>query len=138
MGYDDAIVKNSIAEALRTLKNEMNSKLKDCAFKEGVPKGPLWEFIREQGFEAVFTQCPTRCGVSNQGIGRIQIDDDDHNIFLTKISTTYLFFKDKTIWKYLKLTAKILKSVLKVVVLAYSEMEERVGKAIAYIGTSLS
>lgn len=101
-GYDDAIVKNSIAEALKILRSEMNSKLKYCAFKEGVPKGPLWNFIQEQGFEAVFTQCPTRCGVSNQGIGRIQIDDDDHNIFLTKISTTYLFFKDKTIWKYLR------------------------------------
>lgn len=102
MGYDNATVKNSIAEALKILRNRMNSKIRYCAFKEGVPKGPLWYFIQEQGVNAVFTQCPTRCGVSNQGIGRIQIDDDDHNIFLTKISQTYLFFKDKAIWKYLR------------------------------------
>lgn len=102
MGYDDATVKNSITEALKILKNRMNSEIRYCAFKEGVPKNPLWKFIQKQGFDAVFTQCPTRCGVSNQGIGRIQIDDDDHNIFLTKISQTYLFFKDKTIWKYLR------------------------------------
>lgn len=35
-------------------------------------------------------------------IGRIQVDDDDHNIFLTKISKTYLFFKDKPSWKYIR------------------------------------
>jgi len=86
MGYDDATVKNSISEALNIFRNRMSSEIRYCAFKEGVPKGPLWNFIQEQGFNAVFTQCPTRCGVSNQGIGRIQIDDDDHNIFLTKIS----------------------------------------------------
>lgn len=102
MGYDDATVENSIAEALKIFKSGMNSEIHYCAFKEGVPKSSLWNFIQAQGFEAVFTQCPTRCGVSNQGIGRIQIDDDDHNIFLTKISTTYLFFKDKAIWKYLR------------------------------------
>ena len=87
---------------LNITHNKLNKKVRSCGFKEGVPKRPLWKFIQKQGFEAVFTQCPTRCGVSNQGIGRIQIDDDDHNIFLTKISTTYLFFKDKTIWKYLR------------------------------------
>ena len=36
------------------------------------------------------------------GIGCIQIDDDDHNIFLTKISKLYLFFKDKRSWQYIR------------------------------------
>jgi len=40
----------------------------------------------------------------------------------------------KKILKYCKLTVKILKSILKVVVLAYSELEEKVSKAIAFIG----
>jgi len=33
---------------------------------------------------------------------KIQIDDDDHNILLTKISKAYLFFKDKRSWKYIR------------------------------------
>jgi hypothetical protein len=35
-------------------------------------------------------------------VGRIQVDDSDFNIFLTKVSTTYLFFKDKKSWKYIR------------------------------------
>jgi len=102
MGYDDTTVKNSISETLKIIDRRIIPGIQYCAFKEGVPKRPLWNYIQEQGLQAVFTQCPTRCGVSTQGIGRIQIDDDDQNIFLTKISKTYLFFKDKTIWKYLR------------------------------------
>lgn len=102
MGYDDATVRKSIVGSVDILNRELKGKIRYCGFKEGVPKKPLWKFIQSQDFEAVFTQCPTRCGVSNQGVGRIQVDDDDQNIFLTKISTTYLFFKDKTIWKYLR------------------------------------
>ncbi|MCK4468360.1 MAG: hypothetical protein KAU60_08415, partial [Desulfobacterales bacterium] len=45
---------------------------------------------------------PTNQRPSLSGIGRIQIDDDDHNIFLTKISKIYLFFKDKRVWKYIR------------------------------------
>ncbi|MBW2206204.1 MAG: hypothetical protein JRG79_04780, partial [Deltaproteobacteria bacterium] len=30
------------------------------------------------------------------------MDDDDFNIFLTKVSRTYLFFKDKRSWKYIR------------------------------------
>jgi len=62
----------------------------------------LWEFLQAQGFSAVFTQCPTNRRASVDGIGRIQVDDDDPNIFLTKISKTYLFFKDKRSWKYIR------------------------------------
>ncbi|MFC1814697.1 polysaccharide deacetylase family protein [Thermodesulfobacteriota bacterium] len=100
--YDETAVKESILDELKTLKDKLGVDIRYCAFKEGVPSRTLWEFIQEQGFEAVFTQCPTNRRTSNRAIGRIQIDDDDHNIFLTKISKTYLFFKDKRAWKYLR------------------------------------
>lgn len=73
-----------------------------CAFKEGVPNESLWGHLSSLGFRAVFTQCPTYQKPTVHGIGRIQIDDDDHNIFLTKISKTYLFFKDKRSWDYIR------------------------------------
>ena len=100
--YDESAVQESIASAMKIINKHLDYKLKYCAFKEGVPSKSLWKFIQKQGFEAVFTQCPTNRKVSNRAIGRIQIDDDDHNIFLTKISKTYLFFKDKRVWKYLR------------------------------------
>ena len=100
--YDEEAVKESIIEELKMLNDNLPIKIKYCAFKEGVPSKTLWRFIQGQGFEAVFTQCPTNRRASNRAIGRIQIDDDDHNIFLTKISKAYLFFKDKRVWKYLR------------------------------------
>ncbi len=102
--YDEEVVKQSIIKELQILNDKLGNEIKlhYCAFKEGVPSKSLWEFIQEKGFQAVFTQCPTNRKAANDGIGRIQIDDDDHNIFLTKISKTYLFFKDKRTWKYLR------------------------------------
>ncbi|MDF1590716.1 MAG: polysaccharide deacetylase family protein [Desulfobacterales bacterium] len=102
--YDEEVVKESIIKELHIFHDKLGNeiKLRYCAFKEGVPSKSLWKFIQGQGFEAVFSQCPTNRRASNRAIGRIQIDDDDHNIFLTKISKTYLFFKDKWIWKYLR------------------------------------
>jgi peptidoglycan/xylan/chitin deacetylase (PgdA/CDA1 family) len=100
--YDEESVKDSIKNELRMINEKLKIKTRYCAFKEGVPSKSLWEFIQSQGFEAVFTQCPTNRKAAVDGIGRIQIDDDDHNIFMTKISKTYLFFKDKRSWKYLR------------------------------------
>ena len=100
--YDESAVMESIVSAMKILKGKIDSKIQYCAFKEGVPKKPLWDFLQEHGLQAVFTQCPTNRRPGLSGIGRIQIDDDDHNIFLTKISNIYLFFKDKRSWKYLR------------------------------------
>ncbi|MBU4462491.1 MAG: polysaccharide deacetylase family protein [Proteobacteria bacterium] len=100
--YDEAAVMESIVSAMNILKNKIDSEIQYCAFKEGVPEKPLWDFLQKQGFQAVFTQCPTNRKARQSGIGRIQIDDDDHNIFLTKISKIYLFFKDKRSWKYIR------------------------------------
>jgi len=100
--YDEHSIKKSIAPAMKIMDQELDDQIKYCAFKEGIPHQSLWHFLKSMGFHAVFTQCPTNRRVSVDGIGRIQIDDDDHNIFLTKISKTYLFFKDKRAWKYLR------------------------------------
>ena len=100
--YSEQSIKESISDSLKIMKEKFNSDIQICAFREGVPEKPLWNFLRVQGFKVVFTQCPTNRRLSLAGIGRIQIDDDDHNIFLTKISKTYLFFKDKRSWKYIR------------------------------------
>ncbi|MGD1152435.1 MAG: polysaccharide deacetylase family protein [Syntrophales bacterium] len=99
---DEESIKEGILKSLALLKSRSNVQVRYCAFKEGVPTESLWNFLQGLGFQAVFTQCPTNQPPTPAGIGRIQIDDDDHNIFLTKISDTYLFFKDKPSWKYIR------------------------------------
>jgi len=100
--HDVEVIKGRIASAMKSLQANVNTKIRYCAFKEGVPGADLWAFIQSQGIRAVFTQCPTNQRATVAGIGRIQIDDDDHNIFLTKISKPYLFFKDKRSWQYIR------------------------------------
>lgn len=100
--YEEAAIKDSIGQAMKIMDRRIDTPIKYCAFREGVPKKSLWEFLQAKGFDAVFTQTPTNRRAEMDGIGRIQIDDDDHNIFLTKISKTYLFFKDKPSWKYIR------------------------------------
>ncbi len=100
--YDEDAIKASIAPAMKIMGRQVNPQVRYCAFKEGVPEKSLWHFLKQQGFGTVFTQCPTNRRAAADSIGRIQIDDDDHNIFLTKISKTYLFFKDRRSWKYVR------------------------------------
>jgi len=100
---EDESIKESVLNSVRLIKRSSNIQVRYCSFKEGVPQRSLWTFLQGLGFQAVFTQCPTNQPPTLAGIGRIQIDDDDHNIFLTKISDTYLFFKDKPSWKYIRM-----------------------------------
>jgi len=100
--HDVDAVKGRIAAAMESLHANINADISYCAFKEGVPSAGLWAFIQSRGIRAVFTQCPTNQRATLAGIGRIQIDDDDHNIFFTKISKLYLFFKDKRSWQYIR------------------------------------
>lgn len=100
--YDEQVLKDSVVNSLNIMSNHIHGDIRYCAFKEGVPGKSLWQFLQNSGIQAVFTQCPTNQPATAAGIGRIQIDDEDHNIFLTKISDTYLFFKDKPSWKYIR------------------------------------
>jgi len=100
--YDEQSIKESVFISLKIMKKNFNGNVGYCAFKEGAPEKLLWNFLRTQGFQAIFTQTPTNRRPTLSGIGRIQIDDDDDNIFLAKISKIYLFFKDKRSWKYIR------------------------------------
>ena len=100
--YGEAAIKQSVEQDMEIMGREIGAPIRYCAFREGVPKESLWAFLQTRGFDAVFTQTPTNRRAEVDGIGRIQVDDDDHNIFLTKISKTYLFFKDKRSWKYIR------------------------------------
>ena len=72
------------------------------AVNEGTPEPTAIKVLQENGYTALFTKSPTNQGPSVYAIGRIQVDDEDINIFLTKISETYLLFKDSPYWKYIR------------------------------------
>ena len=69
---------------------------------EGTPEPAAIKVLQENGYTALLTKSPTNQGPNVYAIGRIQVDDDDINIFLTKISETYLLFKDSPYWKYIR------------------------------------
>lgn len=72
------------------------------AVNEGTLEPSAIRLLQENGYTAFFTKSPTKQAPSLYAIGRIQVDDDDFNIFLTKISGTYLRFKDSPYWKYIR------------------------------------
>jgi peptidoglycan/xylan/chitin deacetylase (PgdA/CDA1 family) len=72
------------------------------AVNEGTPEPAAIEVLQENGYTALLTKSPTNQGPNVYAIGRIQVDDDDFNIFLTKLSETYLLFKDSPYWKYIR------------------------------------
>ncbi|MBW1978641.1 MAG: polysaccharide deacetylase family protein [Deltaproteobacteria bacterium] len=85
-----------------TLESKLGIKVLYFGVKEGVPNPRIRDFLISEGYRAFLTQCPTNTKADLYAIGRIQVDDDDFNIFLTKISRTYLFFKDRKSWKYIR------------------------------------
>jgi peptidoglycan/xylan/chitin deacetylase (PgdA/CDA1 family) len=72
------------------------------AVNEGTPEPAAIKVLQENGYTALLTKSPTNQGPNIYAIGRIQVDDEDLNIFLTKISETYLLFKDSPYWKYIR------------------------------------
>jgi peptidoglycan/xylan/chitin deacetylase (PgdA/CDA1 family) len=72
------------------------------AVNEGTPEPATIQLLKESGYVALLTKSPTNQAPSFYAIGRIQVDDDDFNIFLTKISETYLLYKDSPYWKYIR------------------------------------
>ena len=91
---------------IRDFKKQMEDKLgvtvRYFGVKEGLPNRRIRDQLISEGYRAFLTQCPTYRRPDPYSIGRIQVDDDDFNIFLTKISRTYLFFKDRRSWKYIR------------------------------------
>lgn len=97
---DDLI--QHISSYKKILEDKLGTEIRYFGAKEGVPDKGLQQTIRTAGYRAFLTQCPTNTRRSLYAIGRIQVDDEDFNIFLTKISKSYLFFKDRRIWKYIR------------------------------------
>lgn len=69
---------------------------------EGTPEPKTIELLKNHGYRAMFTKCPTKQRLSHFAISRIQSDDDDFNIFMVKTSKVYLRFKDSRYWKQIR------------------------------------
>lgn len=80
----------------------LNEHLRYVSVREGIPGKAVMATLKETGVEAFLTKCPTKRRPHRYIIGRIQIDDDDPNIFYIKISRNYLRFKDSRSWRYLR------------------------------------
>jgi peptidoglycan/xylan/chitin deacetylase (PgdA/CDA1 family) len=91
-----------IMEYKKILEDKLGVEIRYFGVKEGVPNDKIRDLLISEGYRAFLTECPTNRRPDLYSIGRIQVDDDDFNIFLTKISRTYLFFKDKKSWKYIR------------------------------------
>lgn len=98
---EDRILR-SIVGYKRELEDRLGVEIRYFGVKEGVPNPRVRDLLVSEGYRAFLTECPTNQGPDLFAVGRIQVDDDDFNIFLTKISRTYLFFKDKKSWKYIR------------------------------------
>ena len=98
----EKVVKSHIVVYRRRLEDKIGRQIRYYGVKEGVPNSNIRDLLISEGYKAFLTQCPTNRKPDLFSIGRIQVDDEDFNIFLTKISSTYLFFKDKRSWKYIR------------------------------------
>ncbi len=98
----EEVVREHIVEYKKILEDKLGEEICYFGVKEGVPNPAIRDLLIAEGYRAFLTECPTNRKPDLYSIGRIQVDDDDFNIFLTKISRTYLFFKDKKSWKYIR------------------------------------
>ena len=96
------MVQRHIIEYKKLLEDKLGIEIRYFGVKEGVPDQKVCDLLISEGYRAFLTECPTNRKPDLCSIGRIQVDDDDFNIFLTKISRTYLFFKDRKSWKYIR------------------------------------
>ncbi|MBW2063756.1 MAG: polysaccharide deacetylase family protein [Deltaproteobacteria bacterium] len=96
------VVKGHIHDFKKRLEDKLGIEVRYFGCKEGIPGPEIRDALISAGYRAFLTQCPTYRKSELFSIGRIQVDDDDFNIFLTKISRTYLFFKDKKSWEYIR------------------------------------
>ena len=84
------------------LEDQLGTEIRYFGVKEGVPNRKIRDLLVSEGYRSFLTQCPTNRRPDLYSVGRIQVDDDDFNIFLTKISQTYLFLKDKKSWRHIR------------------------------------
>jgi peptidoglycan/xylan/chitin deacetylase (PgdA/CDA1 family) len=95
-------IEKEIKDARPVFENELAKKVVYYSVREGVPTKQMVDLFKREGFNAFFCQSPTEKRTHSYAIGRIQIDDNDLNIFLIKTSKIYIFFKDSRYWKYIR------------------------------------
>jgi len=95
-------VREHITTYKKMLEDQLGTEIRYFGVKEGVPNRKIRDLLVSEGYRAFLTQCPTNRRPDLYSVGRIQVDDDDFNIFLTKISQTYRFFKDEKSWRYIR------------------------------------
>ncbi|MGR3303840.1 MAG: polysaccharide deacetylase family protein, partial [Candidatus Scalindua sp.] len=95
-------IEDEITKSKSIFEMELKRQTRFYGVREGVPTKPMVNLFKREGLNAVFCQTPTEQRTHTYAIGRIQIDDNDFNIFLVKISKTYILFKDSRYWKYIR------------------------------------
>ena len=93
-------IEKEIVECKSVFEKKLERKVVYYGVREGVPTKPMVSLFKRKGFNAVFSQAPTRQKTQPYAVGRIQIDDNDFNIFLIKTSKAYIFFKDSRYWNF--------------------------------------
>ena len=101
-GIPEDVVRNHIVTYKKRLEDRLGVEIRYFGVKEGVPNPGIRRLLKSEGYRAFLTECPTNQKPDLYAIGRIQVDDNDFNIYMTKISRTYLFFKDRKSWKYIR------------------------------------
>ena len=96
------LFRRHIIDFKKSLEDKLGIEIRYFGIKEGVPNHKIRNLLISTGYKAFLTECPTNRKPDLYSIGRIQVDDNDFNIFLTKTSKTYLFFKDRRSWKYIR------------------------------------
>ncbi|MBT3821329.1 MAG: hypothetical protein HOG04_08015 [Nitrospinaceae bacterium] len=88
--------------AREILEDKLGAPVPYHAYRETFPNRRLRKWFIEQDFKAVLTMCPTFRWSNLYRLGRIQVDDEPPNVFQTKASNLYLFFKDKRTWRLIR------------------------------------
>ena len=88
--------------ARQTIEDKLGAPVRYHAYRETFPNRQLRKWFIDEGFEAVLTMCPTLRRSDLYRLGRIQVDDEPPNVFQTKASNLYLFFKDKRTWRLIR------------------------------------
>jgi hypothetical protein len=99
---DESKWREDARAARQTLEDRLGVPVRYHAYRETFPNRRLRRWFVEEGFEAVFTMCPTFRRSDLYRVGRIQVDDEAPNVFQTKTSNLYLFFKDKRTWRLIR------------------------------------
>jgi peptidoglycan/xylan/chitin deacetylase (PgdA/CDA1 family) len=95
-------IEDEITKSKSIFEKKLERKVVYYGVRVGVPTKPMVDLFQREGFNSVLCQTPTKQKTQSYAVGRIQIDDNDFNIFLFKISKTYIFFKDSRYWKYIR------------------------------------